>query len=486
MHEPSPRVFSRQLSLAAALCAVILVGALLNWYRGYRPAPIAAAAPSQKPDVVYILTDDQFYRTLWAMPKLRAQLVQKGVRFTNVFASNPLCAPSRASILTGQYSHTTGLYDNRSSSYGSADTFHESGYERQTMATWFHAAGYRTAIVGKYVNGFACRWVPPNWDVSDIGPGYFGPTLCENGTEHQYPSTTYSTALFGSQAVDFIDGTPQSTPLFLYLTPYAPHANAPPEPRYKHLPVDPFRFWPRPNFNEANVSDKPSFIRRIPTLSAPGRWQVNWLRRRQYRTLRSVDDMIGRVTAALARRGTLGNTIIVFMSDNGQMWGSHRMTAATKRVAYDESLRLPLVVRWDGRVPADVVARQLVGNIDVAPTLAALAGVPVPTRTDGVSFAPIIKRPSGPPVRTSLLLEQAASRSTPSDRVYTPNYCGLRTPGYTFVHYAGGAEELYNDVRDPYQLSNLAGSPAWQGPLGNLRTMTESLCTPTPPDFGWG
>ena len=310
-----------------------------------------------------------------------------------MFASNPLCAPSRASILTGQYSHTTGLYDNSPSSYGSADTFHESGYERKTMATWFHAAGYRTAILGKYVNGFACRWVPPGWDVSDIGVGYFGPTLCENGTQHEYPSTTYSTTLFGSQAVDFIDGTPRSTPLFLYLTPYAPHANAPPEPKYKHLPVDPFRFWPRPNFDEANLSDKPSFIRRIPKLGAPGRWEVNWLRRRQYRTLRSVDDMIGRVIAALARRGTLGNTIIVFMSDNGQMWGSHRMTAATKRVAYDESLRLPLVVRWDGHVPAGVVARQLVGNIDVAPTLAALAGVPVPPRTDGVSFASIVERP---------------------------------------------------------------------------------------------
>jgi N-acetylglucosamine-6-sulfatase len=161
------------------------------------------------------------------------------------------------------------------------------------------------------------------------------------------------------------------------------------------------------------------------------------------------------------------------------------MTAPTKRVPYDESLRLPLIVRWDGHAPANHISTALVGNIDIAPTLAALAGVRVPTPTDGVSFAPLVRQPSLPTVRHSLLLEQAASQSVPTDRVYTPNYCGLRTPGYTFVHYADGEEELYNDGKDPYQLTNLAHSAIWHSVLDNLRGTTRTLCTPTPPDFSW-
>ena len=485
MHDHPSRTFSRRLSLLASIGLAIVLGAGITWYKGHRTATVAVASQRRRPDVVVVLTDDQFYNTLWSMPIVRSQLVRKGVRFANMFASNPLCAPSRASILTGQYSHTTGVYDNAPSSFGSAEAFHDSGYESSTMATWFHAAGYRTGIVGKYVNGFAGGWTPPGWDESAIGAGYWGPTLYENGVKHTYPHSTYETRLLGDKAVGFITGAPRDRPLLLYLAPYAPHENASPEPKYAHLPVDLGRDGPRPNFDEVDVSDKPSFIRSIPRLGASGRWEVNWLRRRQFRTLRSVDDMVGRVLAALKTRGSLQNTILVFMSDNGQMWGSHRMRADAKRVPYDESLRLPLVVLWDGHTAAGRTSRRMVSNIDIAPTLAALAGVRVPGRTDGVSFAPLLGDPAGPPVRRSLLLEQAAGPKIQSDRVYTPNYCGLRTARYTFVHYADGEQELYDDRHDPYQLSNLAGDSHWSRQVGRLASRTRALCTPAPPGARW-
>ena len=161
MHDQPSRTLSLRLSLLASIGLVIILGAGLTWYKGHRTATAAVASQPRRPDVVVILTDDQFYNTLWSMPIVRSQLLRKGVRFANMFASNPLCAPSRASILTGQYSHTTGVYDNAPSSFGSAEAFHDSGYESSTMATWFHAAGYRTGIVGKYVNGFAGGWTPP-------------------------------------------------------------------------------------------------------------------------------------------------------------------------------------------------------------------------------------------------------------------------------------------------------------------------------------
>jgi arylsulfatase A-like enzyme len=485
MSDHRARTFSRHLSLLASVGLVVLLGGLLTWYKGHRTATPAVASQRRRPDVVVILTDDQFYNTLWSMPTVHAELVRKGVRFANMFASNPLCAPSRASILTGQYSHTTGVYDNAPSSFGSAQAFHDSGYESDTMATWFHGAGYRTGIIGKYVNGFTGRWIPPGWDESAIGAGYWGTTLYEDGVKHTYPKTTYETSLLGDKAVGFIHDAPSDQPLFLYLAPYAPHENAAPAQKYAHLPVDLRRGWPRPNFNEGNVSDKPSFIRRIPRLDASARWEVNWLRRRQYRALRSVDDMVGRVLSALKARGTLQNSIIVFMTDNGQMWGSHRLRGDAKRVPYDESLRLPLVVRWDGHDSAGTTSRRMVSNIDIAPTLAALARVRVPGPTDGVSFAPLLADPAGPPVRRRLLIEQAAGPKIQADRIYTPNYCGVRTTRYTFVHYADGQQELYDDRHDPYQLSNLAQDPRWKRRMEMLESRTRALCTPAPPGVRW-
>ena len=433
-------------------------------------APAAAAQPAgfpARPNIVVVLTDDQRWDTLSAMPTVQSELVDKGINFANGFVVNSLCCPSRASLLTGQYSHSTGVYVNK------GGRGYRAFREESTIATWLQAAGYRTGYVGKYLNGYRGPHVPPGWSrwVAFTGAGFFNYPLNVDGVPVWYGSEPddYSTDVLAGEAVSFIEQSPDA--FFLVFAPFAPHAPATPAPRHESAFAR-LAPWRPASYNEADVSDKPDWVRALPLLAPERQAGIDSFRRSQLRSLLAVDDAVKAIVGALKRTGRLQDTLIVFTSDNGMAWGEHRR--AHKEDPYEESIRVPFVVRYDALGVAPRVERGLALNIDVAPTLADLGGVPLPL-ADGRSLLPLLTTPAIP-WRSDFLIEHLR---TASGRM--PTYCGVRTTNSLYVSYETGEEELYDLVADPNQLSNLAADPAARTTLPPLRRRLAQLCNPPPP-----
>lgn len=471
----------RPIALAAALVlagGAIYVGLAVS---GHAPAPAILRRSREGPSIVFILTDDQRWDTLAQMPNVERLLAARGVTFTNAFVSDPLCCPSRASILTGLYPSHTGVWSNSPPNGG----FQGFRLDDRTIATWLHGAGYRTALFGKYLNKYRGTYIPPGWDEWDAFSGvrvpfYYDYRLSENGSLVSYGRrpADYSTTVLTNKAVSFVRRT--KGPLFLYFAPYAPHnvreeggAAQPPIPApqdaaaFRRLP--PFR---PPSFDEADVSDKPAWVRGIPPLSAKEERAITALRRRSYQSLLAVDRAVKSLVNALAETGRLRDTMIVFTSDNGYSWGEHRWFE--KVAPYEEDIRVPLVVRYDAAIRTPREDPHLIPNIDLAPTWAALAGAETP-RVDGRSFLPLLTDTDAP-WRSSFLAEATALSGV-------PGYCELRTTRYAFIEYSTREQELYNLQRDPYELRNLASHPAYASVVRSMRAALVPLCRPLPPSF---
>jgi arylsulfatase A-like enzyme len=427
---------------------------------------------SSVPSIVFILTDDQRWDTLDAMPTVRSRLAAHGVTFTNGFVSDPLCCPSRASILTGEYAHSTGVWQNKEP-YGGFMAFHQ---DHTTIATWLRRAGYHTALFGKYLNKYAGTYVPPGWEKWEAIAGavnpynlYYRYTLNIDGhlVEHGRNAGDYSTNVLADDAVKYIRKTSGS--LFLYFAPYAPHTPATPAPEDANqvLKLPPAR---PPSFNEADVSDKPQWVRRLRPLTRITDRKIDTLRDRTYATLRSVDRAVGRIVDALEETGRLHNTLIVFMSDNGFLFGEHRFF--NKAVPYEEAIRVPLVVRYDRLIRTPRVDPHLVVNIDIAPTFANFAGVAAPG-AEGKSFLPLLRDPRVP-WRDDFLVEHM-------NLLHVPSFCAVRSTQFMYVHYATSEEELYDLTKDPYELQNRVRDPALGDVLSHLRSRERQLCNPPPP-----
>lgn len=447
-----PRVRRRGL----VVCALGLLAAL-----GVAPSVGAAA-----PNVVLIVTDDQRWDTISAMPTVQSQLVGKGVTFTNAFAVNPLCCPSRASILTGFYSHSIGIWTN--SGFGRFD-------DRSTIAVRLRGAGYRTAFIGKYLNTYNSSYVPPGWNrwvafVPSNGVNYFSYRLNVDGTIHARGDAPadYSTDVLAASAESFIRSTGASRPLFLLVAPYAPHGPATPAPRHADAfpRMDP---WRPESYNEPDVSDKPSWLRAVQPLANPA--PIDDFRRRQYQSLLAVDDAVGRILNALAETDRLEDTLVIFTSDNGFLWGEHRLFG--KVVPYEESIRVPLVARYDRVLAQPRIEQRQALNVDLAPTIAAYAGLSL--RADGRSLRPVIERR---PVswRTSFLVEGRNYPGFPS-----PSYCAIRGSRYVYAAYATREEELYDLQLDKPQLTNRVREPALSSRLVAMRRQLLGRCNPPPP-----
>jgi N-acetylglucosamine-6-sulfatase len=454
-----------------------------------RGAGTADVATTRRPNVVVILTDDQRYDTLWAMPQVQSLLVDHGVTFSNAFVSNSFCCPSRATILTGNYSHTTGIYGNVPP-HGGAPDFRKYGDDKSTIATWLAADGYDTGLFGKYLNDYHGPYIPPGWsrwDAFDYGYRYYGfeaytnnRKLCAGGRAQcrvDYSREEYSTTVFGEAAAQFIRDAPAAKPLFVYYAPYAPHEPDVPAnqyaSRFQNLPA-----WRPPNFDQRDVRGMPAYVRKQPLLTRRQLMFVAQFRRRQYETLLSVDDEVGSIVDALRATHRLANTMIVFASDNGLAWGAHRFPAAEKRLPYDEATRIPLVVRYDPLTKTPRTDSHLVLNLDWAPTFAALAGAS-PGRVEGKSFLPLLRSGSDPAWRTWFLLEHWDG----SPPTLAPTYCGIRSTRYLYVRYGTGEQELYDQRRDPYDLHNVVGSPAYAGALAQVKADLARSCRPPPPGY---
>ncbi|MDQ3532902.1 MAG: sulfatase [Actinomycetota bacterium] len=452
----------RRAALTCALC-LALIGPLLT------PAGPTPATAAQRPSLVLIVTDDQRWDATFAMPVLQRRLVDRGVTFTNGFVVNPLCCPSRASILTGQYSHSTGVYDN-GGPFGGFRVFDDSS----TIATWLDDSGYSTALVGKYINGYNRQhstYIPPGWDrwVTFAKSGYNNYTLAIDGRTREFGSfpEDYSTDVFAARATSFIRKT--SGPLFLYWSPKAPHAPSTPAPRHRlaFRGLQPSR---PPNYNELDMTDKPAWLQGWPEWTDDKARRTDRQRKQMLRSLLSVDDGIDRIMDALRETGRLENTMIAFVSDNGFTLGEHRLNG--KQTPYEESVRVPYIVRYDPLVNPGTIENRLVANIDLAPTFAAVAGVPAPD-AEGRNLNRLFS--SARRWREDLLIEHHGE--------LVPTFCQVRNVGYSYVRYTTGEEELYNMRTDRYQLDNVVGSTSSGATLEAMRARVRELCDPPPPGF---
>jgi arylsulfatase A-like enzyme len=455
------------MTASAALVAALVAASLLS--------PGVAGAQEQPPDVVVIVTDDQRFDTLWAMPTVRDRLVDAGARFSNAFVVNALCCPSRASILTGDYSHTTGMW-RQSPPFGRFEWFDDSS----TLATWLDDAGYTTGLFGKYLDGYQhaalTGYVPPGWDrwVAFVHSAYYGYKLTVDGRveEHGSAPGDYSTDVLVDRAVGFIRST--DGPLLLEFAPAAPHDPAIPAPGDEEAFAD-LPAWRPPAYDEEDASDKPAWVRGLPPITAERAAAIDAFRANQYRSLLAVDRGVGRIVSALEDTGRLENTLIVFTSDNGIAWGEHRWTK--KEAAYEEVIRVPMVVRWDaGDVAPGSSLEDLALNIDIAPTIAEAVGFETPP-VDGRSFLGLLDGSATAGWREDFLVEHLAG-SNP-----IPTFCAVRTTEWKFVRYSDGEEELYALRSDPGELENLASDAASLGVLRDLRLRLDVLCEPRPPGY---
>jgi N-acetylglucosamine-6-sulfatase len=445
-----------------------------------------------QPNIVLILTDDQRYDELDHMPTVQDELIGKGIDFTDGFVVNPLCCPSRTTILTGKYSHGTDVYSNVYP-HGAYRTFVRTYHEDQsTVATWLHAGGYHTGLVGKYLNGYSVKKaasISPGWDVWDAltlnggnggegTGGYYDYYMSIQGTPTYFGTadSNYSTDVLSNYATDFIQEAPTDQPLFLYFAPRAPHGPATPPARYSDALTDVPPLRP-PSYNEENVGDKPAYIRAISPWSDSLKASQDALHLRQYQSLLAVDDAVGNILQSLQSTGRLQDTLIVFASDNGLNFGEHRWLG--KKVPYEESIRVPIIARYDAITQqTPVTETRQVLNLDFAPTFAAAAGVAAPG-SEGRSFLPLLDD-SASTWRTDFLIEHLDPKV-----VKVPAYCAVRNERYLYVKYQTGEEELYDVTADPYELDNQAGNPSPPFPAvkASMYSRLKELCRPPPPGY---
>ncbi len=442
------------------------------------PPTLASPTPGLKgkPNIVLILTDDQTLAEVGHMPTVASELTAKGMTFTNAFVVNPLCCPSRTSILTGRYSHSTHVYSNLPP-YGGFQAFGHQ--DASTIATWLAAAGYDTALIGKYLNGYnKAGYVPPGWDTWEAFTknDYFHYALSERGRNVPFGGAPddYSTTVLGQAAVKFIDDAPSTRPIFLYFATKAPHVPATPEPKYANALTNLPPYRP-PNFNEADVSDKPAWLRAIKPLTKAQIADIDLFVRHQQETLLSVDDQIRNILSALQRTGRLSNTLIMYFSDNGLENGAHRLL--NKQVPYEESIHLPLIIRYDPvtRMHASTDDKFAL-NVDFAPTFADAAGIAAPG-AEGTSLMPLLEGKSVS-WRTEFVIEHVIEPHRPG----APTFCAVRSERYKYILYSGTAgEELYDLRADPYEMQNLAGDSTYADVKARLRADDMRLCSPRPP-----
>lgn len=444
----------------------ILAAALTGFCLGSLPA--GATAELARPNVVMFMTDDEDLAAHAFMPKTKALIEDQGATFTNYFINYPWCCPSRASILRGQYAHNTNIVGN-SPPWGGYETFHGLGLEESTLATWLQAAGYRTAMIGKYLNRYVPERddVPPGWDEWYVGGNAhasYNYVLNENGQTVRYGTRPedYLNDVLADKAIQVIrEAVADDAPFFLYVLPYNPHSPSVAAPRHDGMFAD--AELPRPpSFDETDVSEKPAFIRRLPPLNQK---QIDYLAyeyRRRIASLQSVDDMVERVVSTLLDTEQLDNTYVIYSSDNGFHMGQHRLIAG-KDTPYEEDIRVPMVMRGPG-VPAGQRIDAIVGNIDLAPTIAEIAAAETPDFVDGRSFLPLLQDPERPwreayLIERRRLEEQLVRQSkynglTPEELDQAAVFNGIHTRDLVYVEYGSGERELYDLRADPFQLDN--------------------------------
>ena len=445
------------------------------------PGSVPHRSADRRPNVIVILTDDQSFGTLPAdppaMPWLQAQIADPGGHwrwFPNAYVSTPLCCPSRAGLLTGLYPRHTGVRDN-----GDGHLFDETG----TIAVRLQQAGYRTALIGKYLNGYPFGrgpYVPPGWD-RWVAKGnrseattYYGYPLVDQGVPLTGGSgaESYATDLLGREAAGFVRTAPADRPYFLLFSPSAPHAPQTPPPRYEHAFAG--LTLPRPSSFATADPGAPAWVRALPPIDAEAAAALDAARIRERQSLLAVDDAVEAIVREVAARGDLGRTVLFFLTDNGVAFGEHGVTA--KSCPYVECVRTPFAVHVPGAAARSISTP--VSTVDLAPTIASLAGLP-PAPTDGVNLGPLLTGAGPVPPREAVLTEFHGGASVPVwTAVHTTDLAYIRT---------GDTEELYDltgirGTPDPAETDDRADDPAYADVLIELRRFLRDLASRPPGD----
>jgi arylsulfatase A-like enzyme len=423
-------VSSRKVTL---FIVALLSGSSCSLLSGESDEPRSEVQP---PNILVIMTDDQRPSgTLSVMPATRRLFVEGGTKFENALATTPMCCPSRATLFSGRYAHNHGVLLN-------VEENPEGFHQMQTSQKYLGDSGYRTGIFGKYLNGWDLTRDPPHFDdwaiFSNSAPdGYHNGMWNVDGQLQRI--SDYSTTYIRERALDFIGDTDRR-PWLLFLHTAAPHPPFTPEPRYQGAPVP--RFKPNPAVKETDLSDKHPFVRRLQTRPETARSE----RRKQLRTLMSVDDLVEEVLRLVDERGETENTLVFFLSDNGFLWGEHGLTR--KMVPYEESVGIPLLMRWPETVSPGRVDSRLVATNDVPATIVDAAGLESREPMDGRSLLDDWDR-------ERLLLEFWAAHGRPT-------WAATRTKTDVYIeYYKRDAEtvtyrEFYDLRNDPFQTRNLA------------------------------
>lgn len=404
------------LGLLAALVSLLTAG---SRFAAAQEEPAAI----ERPNIIVILTDDQDYESMPVMRNLMSRPEGSWINFVSAFVSDSICCPSRATLLTGQYSYQHGV---------TANNLGARMDDKNTLPVWLNDAGYYTGLVGKYLNNIKASkgagYVPPGWDF------FWAPE-----TEQQVDPYT-------AKALEFLQtAQANGSPYFLYLAYKAPHKPALPPARYANANV----FVPpdSPNFNEADVSDKPNWIKKLPLLapSTIQKWRLERLNA-QRETL-AIDDGVQSIIDLLKAGGDLDNTLVIFMSDNGMSWGNHRRLG--KWCPYEECSHVPLLIRYPGQ-RSNRDESHMVASVDIAATIADYANVTPRRPQSGRSLLPLIENPSMAWNDAILLEKHVGSK-----------YYGIRVPDWKYIEFLRGSEEELYDLRaDPFELRNIANDPA--------------------------
>lgn len=468
----SPKTVNAALTAGTAYYAAVWsyrgVGAYtLTIADGTAPPP--PPPPGTRPNVVLINLDDMNAVSLPYLAKINSWLVDAGTTFPNAYVSTPSCCPSRATSMSGRYVHNNGQVNQNNV-----------GLDNElTLQRYLHDAGYFTGHSGKYLHWWPLGTVAPYWDRWTYFKGGYENIWIDFEGEGRKPSG-YSTTIVFDQAIDYLadfDRRDDSRPFYMQLTPVAPHSPSTAEAKYASAAVPPATVTPA--HTETDRSDKPPFVI-SRSVSAS---QIASTRTAMIRTLYSVDDQVDRFMQALQASGELANTLVIFTSDNGYMWGEHGL--GSKFLPYDPAVRVPFVIRWPGKVAAGVIDQRPVTHVDLVPTILAATGVtqnlaPV----DGHDILSGHAREAG---LTEYFYDTANGNNIPT-------WAAVRTSTYLYAEYYGTSpstattpsyREYYDMVNDPFQLVNLYGdgnpandpdTAALSAQLAALKTCSATTC----------
>jgi len=432
------------------------------------------SAGQTRPNVIFVLTDDLAMNLVQYMPNV-LKMKKNGVTFSNYFVTDSLCCPSRTSMFTGKYPHNSGVFTNGGNDGGYA-TYVSQGNDPQTFAVALKAAGYRTAMMGKFLNGYdqqadnaALGWT--QWDVTDNGYPEYGYTLNEDGVHdpHAHTPADYLTDVLSGLGQAFVSKK-SPEPFLLEVASFAPHAPYTPAPRHSTL----FPNLTAPEtaaFNYRPTASDPAWLKDIPALTPQqitGPGGLDEVFRKRAQAVQAVDEMIGALEAKLKATGHDKDTYLFFTSDNGYHIGERSMLPG-KQTAFDTDIHVPLIVTGPG-VPAGVVVDQMAQNIDLCPTFSEIAETPPPATVNGHSLLQLLHGQTVGTWRNAVLVEHhgptAASAGPDNEpmsaaaptKITPPTYDALRTATALYVEYATGETEYHDRAADPFELQNTAAS----------------------------